>query len=34
VLATTTRYRLQKWGWAKYPIFDKAGRTLAGAAVS
>jgi glycosyltransferase involved in cell wall biosynthesis len=28
VLRTTMQFRLQKWGLAKYPIFDKAGRTL------
>jgi glycosyltransferase involved in cell wall biosynthesis len=29
VLATTVRYRLQKWGWAKYSIFNPNGRRLA-----
>jgi hypothetical protein len=28
VLATTLRYRLQKWGLAKYPIFDSKGERL------
>jgi glycosyltransferase involved in cell wall biosynthesis len=28
VLRTTMQFRLQKWGLAHYPIFDKAGRTL------
>lgn len=28
VLGTTLRFRLQKWGLAKYPIFDQAGRRL------
>ena len=28
VLATTARYRLQKWRLAKYPIFDPQGRRL------
>jgi glycosyltransferase involved in cell wall biosynthesis len=31
VLGTTFRYRLQKWGLAKYSIFDKSGRRLDGA---
>ena len=30
VLGTTIRYRLQKWGLAKYPIFNSSGRRLAG----
>ena len=34
VLGTTVRYRLQKWGWAKYSIFDKNGRRLAAAPAS
>jgi hypothetical protein len=29
VLVTTGRYRLEKWGLAKYPIFDKDGKKLA-----
>ena len=29
VLGTTVRYRLQKWGLAKYPIFNANGRRLA-----
>jgi glycosyltransferase involved in cell wall biosynthesis len=29
VLGTTVRYRLQKWGWAKYSIFNQNGRRLA-----
>ena len=29
VLSTTLHYRLQKWGLAKYPIFDANGRRLA-----
>jgi glycosyltransferase involved in cell wall biosynthesis len=28
VLITTVRYRLQKWGWAAYPIFNSQGRRL------
>ena len=35
VLGTTARYRMQKWGLARYPIFDRDGRRLgtAGATV-
>jgi glycosyltransferase involved in cell wall biosynthesis len=29
VLSTTVRYRLQKWGLARYSIFDSAGQRLA-----
>ncbi len=29
VLGTTARFRLQKWGLARYPIFDRTGRRLA-----
>jgi glycosyltransferase involved in cell wall biosynthesis len=28
VLRTTAQYRLQKWGFARYAIFDKSGRRL------
>jgi glycosyltransferase involved in cell wall biosynthesis len=29
VIGTTVRYRLEKWGWAKFPIFSSTGRRLA-----